>query len=203
MDRKYLVLSILLVLAVALVGVPEAVARSGYLTTFDSKYGTSNTKLDTCDLCHVPGSKALNPYGADFNAQLLAGATIDGALVNVEPLDSDGDTYTNIAEINALTLPGDASDPSVTPTPTPTPTPGPTSTVTFVVTDSVSGLAIKAAKVSMDGRTIQTDAAGTALFNSVASGDHKYTISKTGYKRTTGNIRVNGDTTVSAVLVPR
>lgn len=107
---KYITLGLLLVLVVAIVGVPEVLARSGYMTTFNGKYGTANTKLDTCYTCHVPGGKALNPYGADMEAQFLAGATTDQALMKVELLDSDSDTYSNIDEINARTFPGDASD---------------------------------------------------------------------------------------------
>jgi hypothetical protein len=203
MDRKYITLGLLLVLVVALVGVPEALARSGYLSDFNAKYGTANTKLDTCDTCHVPGGKARNPYGADMEAQLLAGATVDQALTNIEPKDSDGDTYSNIDEIKALTFPGDPNDPASTPTPTPTPTPSPTAIVTFKVTDNVTGLAVQNARVSMDGISIKTDATGTAVFTNVALGDHTYTVSKTGYRRYTGVVSVAGDTTVNVALVPR
>jgi hypothetical protein len=37
-------------------------------------------------------------------------ATLNAALGTVEPLDSDGDTFTNIAEITAQFFPGDAND---------------------------------------------------------------------------------------------
>lgn len=197
MDRKYVTLGLLLVFAVALVGVPEVVAKSSYLSDFNAMYGTANTRLDTCDTCHVPGSKALNPYGTDYGNN-------GHNFVTIEPLDSDSDTYSNIIEINARTFPGDASDyPAPTPTPTPTPTPAPTATVTFVVTDSVSGLAIQGASVAMDGIKKKTDASGTAVFINVALGDHSYTASKTGYKRASGTVGVTADTTVSVKLVPR
>ncbi len=95
-------------LAVGFAGVAQA--RSGYLSTFNGKYGTAGTKLDSCDLCHVAGSHSRNPYGLDVEAQLLAGKTDAQALVAIEPLDSDGDTYSNITEINARTFPGDPND---------------------------------------------------------------------------------------------
>ena len=109
MDRKYITIGLLLVLTVALVGIPEVSARSGYLSSFNTLYGTSNTNLDSCDTCHITKADR-NPYGADMDAEMLAGATDEQALINIEPLDSDGDGYTNIDEINALTLPGDAAD---------------------------------------------------------------------------------------------
>jgi len=54
--------------------------------------------LRSCTLCHVDGgynqySYDYEDYGYDFEA--------------IEPLDSDGDGFSNIEEINALTFPGD------------------------------------------------------------------------------------------------
>ncbi len=100
-------------LVLGYVGVAQA--HSGYLTTFDGKYGTSGTRLDTCDTCHVPGGKTRNPFGLDVQAQFypatnVDAATLSAALTAVEPLDSDGDTYSNITEIRALTFPGDPND---------------------------------------------------------------------------------------------
>jgi hypothetical protein len=55
-------------------------------------------------LCHnvIPGNTARNSYGAAFEANAHNFATI-------EPLDSDGDTFSNITEINARTFPGNAA----------------------------------------------------------------------------------------------
>lgn len=92
-------------------------ARSGYLTTFNSLYGTANTKLSSCDTCHPSGSKARNSYGADFEAGQLAGKTDMAALIAIQPIDSDGDSFTNLDEITALTFPGDAADKPGTPPP--------------------------------------------------------------------------------------
>jgi hypothetical protein len=82
-----------------------AYAKSGDLTAFNNTYGTSATKLNTCLLCH-PVVPSLNSYG---NAYKNNGCSFK----NIEPLDSDGDGYSSIAEINARTFPGDpASKPN-------------------------------------------------------------------------------------------
>jgi hypothetical protein len=102
--------------AVAFVLAPlGAEAKSGFLTTFNSTYGTAKTTLDSCATCHGSTTSTYNPYGTDVRAKI--GAGIDAALAAVEPLDSDGDRFSNLDEITALTLPGDrTSFPAVTPT---------------------------------------------------------------------------------------
>ena len=37
-------------------GLSAAYAKSGYLTTFNTTYGTSGTVLNTCSLCHPGGT---------------------------------------------------------------------------------------------------------------------------------------------------
>ncbi len=96
----------LLLAAAALVLAPLAAeAKSGFLTTFDATYGTANTRLDACTTCHGSTNSTFNPYGAAVRANIAAG--ISAALAAVEPLDSDGDKFSNVDEIDALTLPGD------------------------------------------------------------------------------------------------
>ncbi len=97
----------------------QAHAVSSYLTSFNSQYGTSGTALDTCNVCHTsPPSR--NSYGAAF-------ASNGHSFTAIANLDSDGDGFTNIAEITARTFPGDAnSKPAVTPPPPPTDTTTPT-----------------------------------------------------------------------------
>jgi len=91
-------------------------AKSSYLNTFNTKYGTSGTRLDECVLCHVSGSNSRNVYGRAFGTALSANnATVQSALTAIEGQDSDGDHATNILEINARTLPGDSQDVPVTP----------------------------------------------------------------------------------------
>jgi hypothetical protein len=96
-----------------------ASARSGYGTTFNGMYGTTGTKLDSCTTCHVEGGKARNAYGIDMEAGLLSGKSDAASLTAIEGIDSDGDTFKNIDEINALTFPGDAADKPGTPPPPP------------------------------------------------------------------------------------
>ena len=101
-------------LVTAMAGV--AGARSSYLSTFNTKYGTSGTKLDDCMLCHVSGSRDRNVFGHAFElAKAANNATVQSALTAIEPQDSDTDGATNIVEINARTLPGDSKDIPVTP----------------------------------------------------------------------------------------
>ena len=106
-----------------------------FRTAYPDKVGT---KLDSCTTCHSGGSyvsggktttlgscqwchyitkygadaseenllKTLNSYGLDYkNAGRNA-----AALQTISGLDSDGDGFTNQAEIIALTYPGDAND---------------------------------------------------------------------------------------------
>ena len=91
-------------------------ARSGYLSTFNTKYSTAGTRLDDCMTCHVSGSKDRNVYGQAFETALGANnATVQSALTAVEGQDSDGDKATNILEINSRTFPGDPQDVPLTP----------------------------------------------------------------------------------------
>lgn len=103
-----------------------------FLAAYPIKAGT---KLDQCVLCHTGGSyegskgtvtlgscqwchysygydgsgniaDTLNAYGMSY----FVGGRDAEAVANIEALDSDGDTFTNIAEINANRYPGDATD---------------------------------------------------------------------------------------------
>ena len=95
-----------------------------YLTAFETQYPAAvGSRIDMCTLCHttVP---ALNPYGMAF-------ANAGHEFAPIESQDSDGDGFTNLAEIMALTFPGDPADtPAPAPSPTPTDTPLPVATPT-------------------------------------------------------------------------
>lgn len=111
---------------------PQPVAAfSSDLTAAENQYPSlMDTKLDDCTLCHTASGFALNPYGA---AYLAASHSFSA----IEAVDSDQDGFTNIAEINALTFPGNASDNPggpVTSTPTATATSTPTATATDMPT---------------------------------------------------------------------
>ncbi|MBE0429259.1 MAG: hypothetical protein IBX61_05240, partial [Thermoleophilia bacterium] len=100
------VLMLLLTTVLSLGWATEGSARPGDLATFNSTYDTAGTRLDSCLVCHVDGSD-LNPFGMDISMQT---GTTGQRLANVEVLDSDGDGFSNIDEINNLTFPGDPDD---------------------------------------------------------------------------------------------
>jgi Bacterial Ig-like domain (group 1)/Planctomycete cytochrome C len=81
------------------------------------------------------------------------------------------------------------------------PPPAPTYTVTFTVNDSLS--LIQGASVVMDGINIKTDNNGKAVFFNVANGNHKYTVSKRGYKRASGIVTVNNADVSKSVTLTR
>ncbi|HVW33041.1 MAG TPA: hypothetical protein VHL53_10920 [Acidimicrobiia bacterium] len=102
--------------------VSPAMAKPEYLQAFNAKYGTQGTKLDSCNTCHTTSQDAdhLNPYGLDYRKANHDFAAIEG-------LDSDGDSFKNIDEINAGTFPGDPND---NPNTKAKPKPAPTTTTT-------------------------------------------------------------------------
>jgi len=76
---------------------------------FLAKYGVATgTKLAKCGTCHTAKAPALNPYGKDLKAAQAKAA--HAKFEAVEKRDSDQDGAPNLAEIKALTLPGDPKD---------------------------------------------------------------------------------------------
>jgi hypothetical protein len=110
-------ITILLVAVTALVlfgAASPALAKSGYLDSFNSTYATAGTALDTCNLCHGSSFSIKNNYALAYKNAGYSYPAIEGQ-------DSDGDGFTNIAEINARTFPGDpASKPAAGDTTAPT-----------------------------------------------------------------------------------
>ena len=103
-------------------------AKSSYLAAANATYpNISGTKLDGCTLCHTgtPSENTLNSYATDYRSHSHDFSAIEG-------LDSDGDGFTNLAEIQALTFPGDAADPPGSPTAEPTATISPNTGDFFV-----------------------------------------------------------------------
>ena len=64
------------------------------------------SRIDSCSLCHTSAPN-LNPYGSAYKAK---GRGFAASLTGIESVDSDGDGFSNIVEISALTFPGDAAD---------------------------------------------------------------------------------------------
>jgi len=98
---NYKLIIILLVAVVVLIGAPMASAKPNFLTSFNQHYDTAGTRLDSCATCH--NGEAKNPYGRAYS-----GSGRDFAAI--ENLDSDGDGFTNLAEIKALNFPGKPDD---------------------------------------------------------------------------------------------
>ncbi len=78
---------------------------SGYLSDFNARYGTTGTSLDTCNLCHTGTPRTASNLNAYGTAYMNSGYNFAA----IESVDSDGDGYSNLAEIQARTFPGDAS----------------------------------------------------------------------------------------------
>ncbi|MGB8217492.1 MAG: c-type cytochrome [Candidatus Methanoperedens sp.] len=112
--NKKLIFGLIPVIVITLL-LPGALSSDGYLTNFEKTYPDAvNSRIDTCELCHInpSGGGPLNSYGTDF-------ASNGHNFTAIESNDSDGDGFTNIAEINAKTFPGNALDNPLTPTQTP------------------------------------------------------------------------------------
>ncbi|NPE29567.1 hypothetical protein HNV12_16720 [Methanococcoides sp. SA1] len=79
-------------------------AKSSFLSSFNQYYDTGDTKLDSCAVCHTgPNGGSINSYGRAYSESGRNYASI-------ETRDSDGDGYSNMDEIDALTFPGNAND---------------------------------------------------------------------------------------------
>ncbi len=79
-------------------------AKTSFLGDFNAEYSTGGTRIDSCSVCHVAGNSFdRNDYGQDWKDNSKNFTAIEG-------IDSDGDGWTNIEEIVALTFPGDATD---------------------------------------------------------------------------------------------
>jgi hypothetical protein len=82
-------------------------AREPYLEWFNDKYGTGGTQLDDCITCHISsnpdGDGGRNAYGDDFEKE----GSDREAFGAIELWDSDDDGFSNKAEIENRTFPGD------------------------------------------------------------------------------------------------
>lgn len=141
-------------------------ALPGYLTLFEGAYPAAvGSVIDHCILCHTTNNpntnSARNPFGADFGSSSIAGHTIHTFDTTLENRDSDGDGFTNIVEINALTFPGNAAS-----HPTSSDTTPPTASlsigsflssrkvsITLTATDNVGGTGVSGYIVSLSSTT--------------------------------------------------
>ena len=96
-----------ILLAAVLIGImgaaPSAFAKMAYLKQLKTTYENYKPegKAPGCNVCHIKEEMPhLNPYGADWEKN-------GRDYAKIENIDSDGDTVTNKAEIDANTYPGD------------------------------------------------------------------------------------------------
>jgi len=101
MHRKKTKIRLFLLLCFIIGTLTFAFAKGSFLNSFNSLYGTTGTALDTCELCHPGGNT--KQYTVYADAYLLNGKDFTA----IENIDSDGDGFNNLEEIQALTFPGD------------------------------------------------------------------------------------------------
>ena len=174
--NRLLILAVLVAMITVTLPVPQAEARSARLGYFhdlyDASYNTVGASFDNCGLCHGASNSVRNPYGADIEQGLIdlgytsdigraSEADVKAVMTALEASDSDGDTFSNIVEIAALTHPGDASDFPVANTP-------PTADDQSVATDEDNPLGITLTAADADGDPL-TWSVGTAA-NGTLSG---------------------------------
>src|SRR5512139_756820 len=105
MIKKLTTLAILIALAAG--AMKLAYAKPEFMDGFNTAYPNSHLK-GNCIVCHTSPPR-VNPYGKAFEDR-------DESFNRIESLDSDGDGFANLAEINAGTFPGDpTSNPSAPP----------------------------------------------------------------------------------------
>lgn len=116
MKKRWIVLLMIGLIVAPLMTAGTAEARQAFRNRLIDVYPwLAPTKFESqsCLWCHVEDRAGpRNAYGLDMEAYFIANGNYDetGAALSIENLDSDGDGYTNIEEINAVTWPGFADD---------------------------------------------------------------------------------------------
>jgi hypothetical protein len=177
MIKNVLSLSVVLIFVLGFVSI--SFAEPAALDAFNAHYPG---KSYGCSLCHTASPPSLNPYGAALKSQGALPVT-DGRLIAVEPLDSDGDGFSNIKEINASTLPGDSTSfpPTLPSFEVTKPASGesvPTGAPYAVTWAAASGAASYKVKLSIDGGATWPTTLGTGLSTTTSSWNVPTTITK-------------------------
>ncbi|MCB0154443.1 MAG: hypothetical protein KDF65_06555 [Anaerolineae bacterium] len=102
-----LVILVTIVISLLLRPSDQVLAYTHYLVDAQNHYPVlAGSELDDCNLCHLTSSldwPNLNVYGQAYQNSGYS-------FVAIQNLDTDGDGYTNLVEINALSAPGNAAD---------------------------------------------------------------------------------------------
>ena len=95
------ILIISLILGGAVFLLNRVITASANSTDYSLAMGTYpqivGSRIASCSLCHTSSIPNLNPYGKAYKALGRGNAN---SLIMIENLDSDGDGFTNIQEIN-------------------------------------------------------------------------------------------------------
>jgi hypothetical protein len=190
----------------ATMALASAYAYNTYLGSFDSTYpAAANTAISDCKLCHVAGSNSLNPYGKAYAAASHSFSAIESA-------DSDGDGFSNLREIMALTFPGDsASRPAAPPADTTAPNitgfsiPAASDSLTVAVTLAASdNVGVTGYRISESAATPTAGSAGWS-----ASAPSSFTFAGAGArtlyawaKDAAGNVSASANDTTTITLAP-
>ena len=140
--ERTIIAGVVFIAALVFLGYGTSYAESKYKTNFENTYpAAKGSPIDTCTLCHPSGSGPRNPYGAAYGNNGHNFKTI-------EPLDSDGDTFSNIKEIKDWSNPGVATSRPKRPVVTAFAIPSTSSSLvvpitTFTATDNVKVAAYK------------------------------------------------------------
>jgi uncharacterized protein YndB with AHSA1/START domain len=136
-SMRKITITFVLVFTLIVTTFPIAHAKKEYTNLFNTEYGTSGTdggtSLGSCITCHnqTNGKGGENGYGTAYKNS-------GRDFVAIEPLDSDGDGFSNIEEISAGFFPGDPSSKPASASP-PVADAGPNQTVDEGVTVTLDG----------------------------------------------------------------
>ena len=108
MRKKILFLLLTLTLVLGFASIASAVSGrlSDWLNYYNGTYPAGAFTSSSCNVCHT-SAPAVNSYGSALMAKGMTRNSLTSTMmVAVESSDSDGDGFTNIAEIRAGSLPG-------------------------------------------------------------------------------------------------
>lgn len=189
----YLVLSAFIFILAGPIG--AAHAKSSYLTLFSSTYPAAPAAIKSCVLCHPNyPTISLNSYASAF-------ATAGHQFAPIEASDSDADGFTNIAEINAGTFPGNAaSHPVADVTPPTVSISSPAAAGAYKINAISLGYSVSdgTIKVFVDG--VQKSLVSGNVISGLANGSHAVRVDSTDAAGNVGSSTVNFTVNVEPIL---